>query len=987
MSRGGAAELSGAEAAAARLAAEHLAGGTAWLRAMAPGSELGSGEDLQGELAVRMGPADGARWTLVRGRRADSAVFRIEYPSGVEEVLTVDLEESEGAWRPTRLWSAVETRPPTERPDEEANGGPGDEESARAALLGLVALLGWGLTARSARRRVAAVAISGMALLVLWACERPRQEVGSMRPVAETEETLHLARLLPLRERLAAGAGGEEDPEELGWKGESGHVARIWWAQALLARDELNRAEEVLQGVTDRMSHPLVNLLEARIAVGRGDWVGAIPHYEDALELGLDTDVLRLELAQIYGLLDAADRAREELERAAALGSRLPEIYYALSAAHLVQEEPEKAEEAFRKAWRLLPTGRKSLFSNLLRATVVARPAVYPLLGLDAPEEPRLDVEEVGSRAAVWPETTEIRLFGSTLAAEIADATLVLPGAAELAPVGTVPDPAGADEDWEFQRALEWLEKEGRNGGMVGLGSPAVARRAVTAARALARRDEWAELLAFTEPIARDIGRAPQELVRLRASALYNSDREDEARQLLLRLYQRGTGEGLRDPGLLLDMAEAFREEGRYDVALKLLARANSILPLDSLRQRIGQVQMESDLAEQAARYESDHFEIVYPEFTGRRYAVELATVLEEERNRLARWIPPARGEPKIEVHLFPVESFLRNWGGDLGVVGLFDGAMKVPFADLKSLHPSLVAILSHELAHALIHQRTAGRAPHWLQEGLAQHIQMADQPSNLIPELTKSERYIAFGALEPILSGLSEAQFAEVAYSESVWAVHFLEARFGRKVFDRLLDQFAAGRTSEEALAACCRMEPVELDRSIQEWAASAAPAVWPTEERRYDREMRVAALRGEHPAAYDAPRMPTLGDRKALVLADPTTAVREWHALYQREVAAMKQALGEVYGQLHGGDGDGLGTSCARLREELDRLFGQARILDAPLPEARQSLTSALRNFRAAAVACEGGATATLQARITAAEGDLGDLARSLKPYGLRP
>jgi hypothetical protein len=336
---------------------------------------------------------------------------------------------------------------------------------------------------------------------------------------------------------------------------------------------------------------------------------------------------------------------------------------------------------------------------------------------------------------------------------------------------------------------------------------------------------------------------------------------------------------------------------------------------------------MERDLAAAAARYESDHFAIIYPELTGRRYAVELAHVLEEERRRLTRWILPARSAPKVEVHLFPVESFLRNWGGDVGAVGIFDGAMKVPFADLRSLHPSLVAILS----------------------------------------------------------GLSEAQFVEVAYAEAAWAVHFLEARFGRQVFDRLLDSFAAGRDTERALAACCRMDSRTLDRAFQEWAAGPAPAVWPVELRRYDREMQVASLRGDHPAG--APQAPNIGFRKAQEPADAAAAMRRWHDHYKQSVGTMKRALGQVYELLHGADGARLGESCALLQRELDAVLSDPAALASPSVPAREGLTSAFRNFRAAAIACQGGAMATVHAEIEAAEHDLGAVARALEPFGLRP
>jgi len=87
--------ISEAERAAAEIAAHYLAAGPSAifdrLAAKSPLRTL-SPEDAMKEIEVRAGPNTGAKWemqTVVPSLRDRTAVFEIEYPSGVDEMLII----------------------------------------------------------------------------------------------------------------------------------------------------------------------------------------------------------------------------------------------------------------------------------------------------------------------------------------------------------------------------------------------------------------------------------------------------------------------------------------------------------------------------------------------------------------------------------------------------------------------------------------------------------------------------------------------------------------------------------------------------------------------------------------------------------------------------------------------------------------------------------------------------------------------------------
>jgi hypothetical protein len=78
-----------------------------------------------------------------------------------------------------------------------------------------------------------------------------------------------------------------------------------------------------------------------------------------------------------------------------------------------------------------------------------------------------------------------------------------------------------------------------------------------------------------------------------------------------------------------------------------------------------------------------------------------------------------------IRVRLYPERLFHASTGAPPWADGAYargDG-IQVASGGVARLEEEMERVLAHELAHAFITHRSAGRAPRWLQEGLAQAL------------------------------------------------------------------------------------------------------------------------------------------------------------------------------------------------------------------------------------------------------------------------
>jgi hypothetical protein len=113
------------------------------------------------------------------------------------------------------------------------------------------------------------------------------------------------------------------------------------------------------------------------------------------------------------------------------------------------------------------------------------------------------------------------------------------------------------------------------------------------------------------------------------------------------------------------------------------------------------------------------------------------------------------------------------DWAG-----GVYDGRIRIPAAGATASLPSFERVLTHELAHAMIHNAAPRGVPAWLHEGLAQYFEGEDpQAARDRLKAVGRDRIIPLRSLEAGFSRLGAAQ-ALVAYDESLVAVEMIMER-----------------------------------------------------------------------------------------------------------------------------------------------------------------------------------------------------------------
>lgn len=847
--------LSDAERSAVQWAAEYLERGPAafWdhLSADSPLRGLGK-EAALAEIEARAGLPGQARWqleTVPLARAARAAVFRLEFPSGLDDFLELAVvPQAQGGFALRSLRVAAEPAEGAAAPQPAAaaeSGAPSAWRLPAAAGAGALVVLLAALGLR--RRRALAGSLGGLAAALLAVAvihggpllELARRTApGAPAASAEKEGGPALRPLLALRRALTQ-PGGALPAEGAAETGPALEVARLWRAQHLIGSGDLPTAEKLLASLPSPSERPAAEILRARLNLLRFTELETATGYQRALAAAGTWEGLLLEAAEAFNLLGFEQHGRDYLAQLTDSGARSAAPYYDRAEYAALDHHLGEARQLFEIAWRLEPLPRGELLGRPVLAYLLSDPAVRRLVPLDDPEEAAPRCREAGARALPFSPAVRARTMGEELLLEVGTAELRVPAGCSLAPA-TAPaiDPAALARERE-ERALARLPVLLATANLNGaLAQPVLRQQTLETARALALRSRWDEVAALTVGLGWEGSVLPAELTRLRAAALVRLEQREPAQKLLIRLSKRNKDQGRPDPQALYQLADLVAGSGDYDTAIKLVTKANAELPFEPEVERLRQLQMEKRLAQDAAVKQSAHFAISYPARREPQFAERAARILEAERARLQRFIPLSGTVPRIEVDLLPFEDFEVGWSQGGEVIGLFDGKIRLPLGNVRRWHPIVVSVMTHELAHAMIAEKTAGRAPHWFQEGLAQHVEMVDEQVNSIEGYQLKGYLLAFPLLEPVLRGFGSPAFTSVAYDESAWALHYIETRYGVAGIHRLMAAFAAGQTTEQALPSALGVTPAELDRALWAWCLQKAPSVWRVPIVRYDVE-----------------------------------------------------------------------------------------------------------------------------------------------------
>jgi tetratricopeptide (TPR) repeat protein len=338
-----------------------------------------------------------------------------------------------------------------------------------------------------------------------------------------------------------------------------------------------------------------------------------------------------------------------------------------------------------------------------------------------------------------------------------------------------------------------------------------------------------------------------QMLAAEEAAAQFEISRGDFDRALTF--YSTGLRYAPNNMNLLLDSAYLRLRRSEYSSALDLLGRAKRLEPdsPDSARlagwayyglnriadsvsewKRALALRPDPDIqraleramrdAEEEAGYregETSHFRLRYNGAAVPELAHEVQRTLEGEFGDISAALNYSPPEP-IGVILYTNQVFaditrVPSWVGALN-----DGRIRVPVDGLTSVTAELARVLKHELTHSFLMQKTHGRCPVWLQEGVAEFMEGKRSHSAAAHLAAAYDQHMEISLSSYEGSWLNLPQ--QAATSAYAWSLAVVEAIVTQGSFgdiERILDLLASESAPEDAVRAALHESYADLMHS----------------------------------------------------------------------------------------------------------------------------------------------------------------------------
>src|SRR6478736_239720 len=296
------------------------------------------------------------------------------------------------------------------------------------------------------------------------------------------------------------------------------------------------------------------------------------------------------------------------------------------------------------------------------------------------------------------------------------------------------------------------------------------------------------------------------------AAILLQLGRAEEA---LLRA-QQATRASPQSADAFLVLGYAYYKNDHDREAIAALKKSLDLRPNDRARELLERIERESRTEADFRQQESSHFTLRYEgSQTADALRTQVLDALEADYRALANDLGAT--PRNIYVSLYTDEAFFDVTHAAAWTSALNDGKIRIPISGLKAVTPEMASVLRHELTHSFVAQITHGRAPGWLNEGIAE-LEQGSSTGAIGPRLAAlyaSGRQIPLNQLEGGFQDYSSAE-ASVAYAESLAAVEYIRATYGLSDLARLLQRLGEGQGVESALRATIHAGYAELEAEI---------------------------------------------------------------------------------------------------------------------------------------------------------------------------
>lgn len=295
--------------------------------------------------------------------------------------------------------------------------------------------------------------------------------------------------------------------------------------------------------------------------------------------------------------------------------------------------------------------------------------------------------------------------------------------------------------------------------------------------------------------------------------AYYRAGNPDVARTHLERAVDLGAG----DAETLLTLGRIHLDRHDHARALPLLEQAVAAgADQPGLADTIARLKRDAEAEAGYHALGSSHFVIKVEGREDSEAARLVLNALEDAYRRVGArfaYYPLER----LEVVLYPDQTFREVTGSPHWSGGIYDGRIKLPIGGLARGNERLARTVRHEYAHAAIVTLSSGKAPVWLNEGLAQVAEETDDQgrTNRLRMAVADGTLLSLGDLEGGFTRFDREQ-ASLAYSQAYFAAKYLLEQKGGYNVRRLLEAMAIADDTDTAFRRALGMPYAEFERHL---------------------------------------------------------------------------------------------------------------------------------------------------------------------------
>lgn len=248
-------------------------------------------------------------------------------------------------------------------------------------------------------------------------------------------------------------------------------------------------------------------------------------------------------------------------------------------------------------------------------------------------------------------------------------------------------------------------------------------------------------------------------------------------------------------------MGWAYYGSNKTEQAVKEWKLSEQLHPDPQVEQALAKAEKDAKEEEGYREGETQHFSLKYNGAATPDLARQILRTLEGEFDDIESqldYTPPNQ----ISVILYTQQAFADitrapGWAG-----AVYDGRLRIPVQGLTNVTPDLARVLKHELTHCFITQKSQGRAPTWLQEGVAQWMEgrRSSADAGALVAAASQGGVPDLRSLEGSWMSLP-TDSASLAYAWALAVVESIIQNGGISDISRLIDRMATAASPEDAL------------------------------------------------------------------------------------------------------------------------------------------------------------------------------------------